>query len=170
MPTPPIMYVLAGPNGAGKSTVAAEVLPEFNTTIFVNADEIENQRQCPQLKAGKQMLAALHALRSSAVAVAFETTLAARSYIAFINDARASGYEIHLIYMWLCSPALAVSRVADRVRDGGHDILFDTIVRRYNRGLDNLRNCYLGIVDAWTICDNSTRLLKVVAEYDKRSG
>ncbi len=164
------MYILAGPNGAGKSTVAAQILPEFNTTIFVNADEIQKQRQCSQLEAAKQMLAALHALRSSSVTFAFETTLAARSYVAFIDDARASGYEVHLIYIWLRSPALAVSRVADRVRDGGHNIPVATIKRRYKRGLDNLLNNYLAIVDAWTLCDNSEGRLAIVAEYDQQLG
>lgn len=164
------MYILAGPNGAGKSTVAAQILPEFNTTIFVNADEIQKERQCSQLAAGRQMLAALHALRSSSVTFAFETTLAARSYVAFVNESQANGYFVHLTYIWVRSPSVAISRVADRVREGGHDIPVDTIKRRYWRGLDNLFDYYMGVVDAWTLCDNSDGKLVQIANGDLEHG
>ena len=46
----------------------------------------------------------------------------------------ASGYEFHLIYFWLSSPDLAVARVADRVRKGGHDVPEETIRQRYHAG------------------------------------
>lgn len=42
-----------------------------------------------------------------------------------------------------------------RVCFGGHDIPAATIRRRFQRGLENLRNHYLGIVDEWSIYDGS---------------
>lgn len=170
MATPPIIYVLAGPNGAGKSTVASQVLPEFNTTIFVNADEIEKQRQCTAMEAGQQMLAVLHALRESRVSFAFETTLAARSYVPFLKEASAYGYFNHLIYIWLRTPELAKSRVADRVREGGHHIPNETIERRYWRGVKNFNGLYARIVDGWAICDNSQDSLIPVAKNRNEEG
>lgn len=46
---------------------------------------------------------------------AFETTLATRSYINLIREAKAKGYEVTLLYFWLHSPEQAKERVAERV-------------------------------------------------------
>jgi len=52
-------------------------------------------------------------------------------------------------------PEFAIRRVERRVRFGGHDIPAATIRRRFQRGLENLRNHDLGIVDEWSIYDAS---------------
>jgi len=49
----------------------------------------------------------------------------------------------------------AIRRVERRVRFGGHDIPASTIRRRFQRGWENLRNHYLGIVDESSIYDAS---------------
>ena len=46
---------------------------------------------------------------------------------------------------------LAKSRVATRVKEGGHHIPADTIERRYKSGINNLFNIYLQVVDDWFI-------------------
>ena len=47
---------------------------------------------------------------------------------------------------------MAIERVASRVAQGGHDIPIPDIRRRYARGLKNLTNIYLPIVDdAWVL-------------------
>ncbi len=66
-----------------------------------------------------------------------------------------SGYRTHLLFLWLESAELAVSRVAERVRVGGHDVPEATIRRRYDSGLRNLFSLYLPVVDSWQVLDNS---------------
>jgi predicted ABC-type ATPase len=57
--------------------------------------------------------------------------------------------------LWLQSVELAISRVADRVRMGGHAIPEEVIRRRYIGGLKNFFNLYLPIADYWQFYDNS---------------
>lgn len=59
--------------------------------------------------------------------------------------------------MWLQSVDLAIERVAERVRRGGHHIPSPELRRRYKRGITNLFDLYMPLVDAWAVYDNSDR-------------
>ena len=66
---------------------------------------------------------------------------------------------------------MAVERVADRVRAGGHDIPEEVIRRRYERGVVNLIRTYKGIVDEWYLVDSSRKdSLRVIAEGTMLNG
>lgn len=54
--------------------------------------------------------------------LAFETTLATKSYKNLVTDATANGYSVTLIFFYLNSQDLAVKRVETRVKEGGNDI------------------------------------------------
>ena len=86
---------------------------------------------------------------------AFETTLASRSFAPWLVGLQRQSYRVHLIYLWLPSPELAVRRVAERVRLGGHGIPEEVIGRRYERSLNNFFRLYRPIADSWLIIDNS---------------
>lgn len=163
---PPVIYVLSGPNGSGKTTGASVVLPEFHTHEFVNADEIHKSLGpgASHMTAGRIMLERMKRLRDAKTSFAFETTLAARTYAGFLKDAQQSGFFIHLVFIWLRTPALAKARVALRVRRGGHDIPEADIERRYWRGLRNFFGLYSEVANAWTLCDNSGKAFVVVAQ------
>jgi predicted ABC-type ATPase len=81
--------------------------------------------------------------------------LAARSYASWLKRLRLQGYEVHLIFVWLRSVDLAIERVAERVRRGGHAIPPQEIRRRYQRGIDNLFELYIPLADSWAVYDNS---------------
>lgn len=85
----------------------------------------------------------------------FETTLAARSYASHIPDWKSKGYCISLFFLWLPTVELAIERVANRVRQGGHNIMEHTIRQRYERGLLNFHNLYRPLVDEWMFLDGS---------------
>lgn len=55
----------------------------------------------------------------------------------------------------LKDPDLAVLRVAERVKMGGHFVPKDTIHRRFHAGLKNFFNLYLPLADSWQMYDNS---------------
>lgn len=57
--------------------------------------------------------------------------------------------------MWIRSEELAISRVQERIRLGGHSVPESTIRRRYHAGLRNFFNLYRPIANAWKIYDNS---------------
>ncbi len=68
---------------------------------------------------------------------------------------RIDGYTVNLVFLWLPSVDLAVSRVANRVRQGGHGIPEMDIRRRFQAGLRNLRELYMPLCDNCWIYDAS---------------
>lgn len=167
----PNLYIIAGPNGAGKTSVAKTLLPQNLGIIeFVNADNIAAglspfSPESVAGDAGRLMLKRINELRDKQVHFAFETTLASRTFANFILTCKQSGYTTHLIYLWLSSVKLAQSRVAFRVEQGGHNIPTETIQRRYERSLHNLKSLYLPLVDYCEIY-NATENIQLIAQYE----
>ena len=139
--TLPTVIVLAGPNGAGKTTAAPRLLRDtLGVVEFVNADVIAQglagfDPDSAALEAGKIMFERIRSLADQRRSFAFETTLASRSLAPWIGRLVEAGYRFRLIFLWLLSPDMAVERVRDRARLGGHKIPANTIRRRYERGL-----------------------------------
>jgi predicted ABC-type ATPase len=159
--SPPKIVILAGPNGAGKSTSAAKLLRgALKVDEFVNADTIAQglsafAQDRVAFQAGRIMLARLAELAAARSSFGFETTLASRTYAPWLAELRASGYKVHIVFLWLSSPDEAVARVAERVRAGGHDVPEPTIRRRYDAGLKNLVTLYMPLADSWQLLNNS---------------
>jgi predicted ABC-type ATPase len=165
----PVLYVVGGANGSGKTTSALTLLPRLGVTEYVNADAIAAglsplNPESMAVQAGRLMLERLRTLANTDSDFAFETTLAARTFVPFLQHCKSRGYIISLVYFWLRSPELAVERVARRVASGGRSIPEEVIRRRYERGRKNLINLYLPLCDEWMILDNSERDYRVVAE------
>jgi predicted ABC-type ATPase len=110
------------------------------------------------------MIKRIEELLKSRKSFAFETTLAGRRNVPLIKSAMNTGYSVNLIYIWLACPELAIFRVADRVRQGGHPVPDETVRRRYSRGLVNFFQIYRPLANTWTLCDNSGKDLLVVAQ------
>ncbi len=158
---PPLVVVIAGPNGAGKSTTAPELLRRaLQVQEFVNADTIALglsalRPETAAFAAGRVMLARLKYLARVRADFAFETTLASRSFAPWLDQLSASGYRSHLAFLSLPSVELALSRVAERVRLGGHDVPSEVVGRRFRAGLENFFSLYRQRVDSWQVFDNS---------------
>jgi predicted ABC-type ATPase len=86
---------------------------------------------------------------------AFETTLAGRNFARGIVEWRSAGYHISLIFLSLPSPDLAIGRVAERVRQGGHPVPNEVVRRRFSRGRELFETLYKPLVDTWMLYDNS---------------
>lgn len=86
---------------------------------------------------------------------AFETTLAGRGYLRLIGRWQEAGYEVKLIFLQLANAEEAIARVAQRVKQGGHNILESVIRRRFAAGRDNFEKLYSARVDAWAVYENS---------------
>lgn len=161
MPRARKVLIIAGPNGAGKTTFAREFLPnEAGCPVFVNADLIAAglapfAPEGAALRAGRLMLREIDRHFLAHENFAFETTLAGRTYLPRIGKWRASGYHVKLIFLKLGSAEDAIARVAERVRQGGHDVPAATIRRRFAAGLANFERYYAPQVDEWALYDNS---------------
>ena len=148
------LYIIGGCNGAGKTTASYTVLPDvLECKEFVNADEIARglspfNPESMAIEAGRLMLQRIDELLKSRQNFSIETTLATRSYTRLVRRAQEQGYKVNLIYFWLSSPDLAIQRVAQRVRNGGHNIPKEVVIRRYQAGKQeefpkNLHDLYL---------------------------
>jgi predicted ABC-type ATPase len=155
------IIIIAGPNGAGKTTFAREFLPnEADCPIFVNADLIAAglapfAPETAALQAGRLMLQELDKHFNASTSFAFETTLSGRAYLRLIDQWQAAGYRVKLLFLKLESAEEAIARVAQRVRQGGHNIPEEVIRRRFISGLKNFETLYAPKVDAWALYDNS---------------
>jgi len=166
----PSVIALAGPNGAGKSTAGPKLLKEtLGVTEFVNADVIAQglsgfSPESMAFAAGRIMLGRLKQLAHHRRTFAFETTLSGRAHARWLARLLAEGYQFHLTYLWLASPELALARVADRVRQGGHNVPRATVERRYHAGLRNFFHLYRTMATNWRLYDNSAgRFPRLVA-------
>ena len=147
------IQIVAGPNGAGKTTFVQNYLDRYvDCDEFLNADLIAAglspfapEREA--VAASQIFLERLNKLEQGERSFALETTLAARSYKDRIRNWKSLGFTVNLMFLWLPSPEFAIQRVAERVIQGGHNIPEPDIRRRYDRGLKNLFNVYLPIVD-----------------------
>ena len=155
------VMIIAGPNGAGKTTFAGEFLPnEAGCPNFVNADLIAAglapfAPDTAAFRAGRLMLAEIHNNARRGESVAFETTLSCRHYARLIPQWQLAGYTAKLFFLKLVSPELAIARVRQRVKTGGHDVPEAIIRRRFAAGLRNFESLYKPVVDEWALYDNS---------------
>ena len=160
MSAPPRALIIAGPNGAGKTTFARAFLPaEAGLLRFINADLIAAglapfAPETAAIRAGRLMLQeAAHSVQRGE-SFAIETTLSGLGYLRHIADWRARGYCVTLYFLTLPDAQTAIRRVAERVRQGGHDIPEPVIRRRFAAGLHNFEHHYRHAVDDWILFDN----------------
>ena len=155
------VLIIAGPNGAGKTTFAREFLPaEAHCPMFINADLIAAglspfSPDAEAMKAARLMLEAMDEYTTKGESFAFETTLSGRGYANRIHQWQRAGYRVSLYFLSLTSPELAIARVAERVRQGGHDVPEAIIRRRFAAGLKNFSGIYRSLVNDWVLFDNS---------------
>lgn len=164
------LYIIAGCNGAGKTTASFTILPEIiECKEFVNADEIARglspfQPEKVSFESGRIMINRINDLLKENESFAFETTLSTRSYKNKILQAKKKGYTVTLLFFWLNNIELAKERVKIRVIEGGHNIPQDVIERRYLKGIYNLFDIYLPIIDGALIFDNSFGKHQLIAQ------
>ena len=156
-----MIIIIAGPNGAGKTTFARAFLPaEAGVPRFINADAIAAglaafAPETAAIRAGRLMLAEIGLCVKRGESFAFETTLSGLTYLRHIAAWRALGYRVSLYFLSLPNVEMAIGRVAERVRQGGHNIPEPVIRRRFASGLANCQHHYKMAVSDWMLYDNS---------------
>lgn len=167
----PQAVVIAGPNGAGKTSAAPDLLASaVGIGAFVNADVIAQglsgfSPESAAFEAGRVMLQRLDELARDREDFAFESTLAGRAVRGRLLNLVGSGYEVHLFYLWLPTPELAVARVRRRVEAGGHDVPEPVIRRRFWKSLVNFDRLYRPVATSWRLYDGTALArLSLIAE------
>ena len=162
------IVIIAGPNGAGKTILAREFLPnEAHCLIFINADLIAAglspfAPELADIKAGKLMLRTIDENIVKGESFAFETTLSGKGYARDIPRWQSLGYHVKLVFLQLPDAETAIARVAERVRQGGHNVPEATIRRRFDAGVRNFNQLYQPLVDAWFLFDSAGEIPTLV--------
>lgn len=128
---------------------------------FVNADTLAQglsafRPQDVAIEAGRITLNRLDALEAQFKSFAFESTLASQGLGRRLERLKAHGYKIHIVFLWLPTADLAIARVGERVRAGGHDVPPDAVRRRFARGRRNFVTVYRPLADTWRLYDGSS--------------
>ncbi|MBP9727067.1 MAG: zeta toxin family protein [Gammaproteobacteria bacterium] len=173
----PHLIIIAGSNGSGKTTAAPALLQDsLQVDDFVNADVIAQglcafQPEKAAIQAGRIMLRRIHLLAQTQADFAFETTLASRTFATWIPQLKQQGYQFHLIFLWLRDVELAILRVKERVKTGGHAVPEETIRRRYVSGLKNFFRLYRPLANSWQFYDNANAdRLSLIAFENNNNG
>ena len=155
-------YIIAGPNGAGKTTFATEFLPLYaNCRNFINPDLLARafspfDPDAGMFRAGRVVLERIAEFSEAKKDFAFETTLSGRGYVPLLRRMKATDFRLHLFYLWIPSPELALLRIRDRVESGGHNVPERDVRRRFGRTLGNLFTLYRPLLDTLHFFDNSS--------------
>lgn len=172
----PEFVLIGGPNGAGKTTAAQHLLPAaLGIREFVNADEIARglspfNPEGSAIAAGRLAIERAHALAASGTSFGMESTCSGRSHARMLQRFRALGYRLSLLFLWLPTAQAALDRVARRVREGGHHVPAEIVVRRYRAGARNLSRLYLPLAELALIYDNSGTSGRLIAERHPGEG
>jgi predicted ABC-type ATPase len=98
-----------------------------------------------------------------------ESTLSGHAQAAILKEAKGAGYKVEIHYLWLPSPALAVRRVAQRVKKGGHHIPTEDIHRRYRRSVVNFVRIYAPLADYWAVWENTREPVRLLLSSRRAS-
>jgi predicted ABC-type ATPase len=156
------ILMVAGPNGAGKTTLTQRLIVNSSMLYeFINVDDIARSLapihpESMALTSSKLMIKRLKELLDSNKSFAFETTASGTNYLRHLKSAQSKGYEINLTFLWLANPEQAIKRVAQRVRQGGHHVAEEVIIRRYYLGLKNLIKYYVPLANSVLVMDSSS--------------
>lgn len=133
----PVLHLLAGPNGSGKSTFVERVLQPVTHLPFINADVIAKE-----MWPGAESVHAYEASRIAAVqreemmregrSFISETVFSHESKFELVEMAFKMGYLVQM-HVIMVPVELSVSRVAERVLRGGHEVPEQKIRDRHAR-------------------------------------
>ena len=127
-----IYTIIGGVNGVGKSSFTG-VLKERSSDlgVIVDVDRITAELGGNSLAGGKAALRKINDCIDKGISFTQETTLSGRKTEATAKQVKELGYHVRLFYIGLDTAEESLSRIANRVKRGGHNIPQDDVVRRF---------------------------------------
>jgi predicted ABC-type ATPase len=161
----PVFTLIAGINGAGKTTYynKMDVADKERLGLRISPDKLFLEYG-DILAGGKAALKLKTKCFEEKLSFHQETTFTGRSILKSTDEAKLIGYTVNLIYISVGSAEIAIERVANRVKVGGHSVSDADIIRRYPESLKNL-NEQICKFDNVRLIDNTrehTRVLEYV--------
>lgn len=163
-PDAPALWIIAGPNGSGKSSAygMASVDQPSGSIWIINPDLLAKriadheimEPVAANVAAVQRIEAWLDASIDAHQTIGVETVLSTPKYRRLVEHARARGFGINLIYVFLDSVELNIERVRTRVLKGGHDVPEDRIRARRGRSFDQF-GWFCEAADRVDVYDNS---------------
>lgn len=95
-----------------------------------------------------------HKLLASKTSFTFETVMSSPDKVDFLQKAQQAGFRTYLYYVATEDPEINISRVSNRVKEGGHPVPEDKIRKRYQGSLALLPQA-VEFADRAFIFDNS---------------
>lgn len=83
-----------------------------------------------------------------------------------MQQARAQGYKVNLVYVGLDKAQTSNVRVSIRMQAGGHSVSEADIMRRFGRSLSNLPKA-IRVADRSFVLDNSARQYRLLFSIEK---
>lgn len=177
MPHAPNLTVFAGPNGSGKTTLTRPMLQSLRERgiDYMNPDDVAKEKfggwEAPGafLKTVTYVEDWRNECLRNRRSFAFETVLSTIEKVQFIDKARQAGFFVRLFYVGTIDPAINVARVAQRVREKGHNVPTDKIISRYYKSINN---CLAACQTASTalVYDNSVDNARHRLIFETRNG
>ena len=161
------LYIIAGANGSGKTTFALSYTA-LNNLYFINADEIAKSYDPKDIskykvKAGKEFFRQLQINLDGQNSFMIESTLSGKYLKDVIIKAKEKKFKVVLLYLFLETENENISRVKNRVLNGGHDVPKEDIKRRYYRSRELFWNTYKDMADKWVLFFNGDDDYEMVA-------
>lgn len=172
----PRFWIVAGPNGSGKSTAygQGDVAGLDGSVWIINPDLLTVRlRDTEDLEAMAANLAAVQRIErwlDASIAVhqtiGVETVLSSPKYRRLVEKAKAHGFEVCFVYVYLDSVDLQLDRIRARVAKGGHDVPPDKVATRRERSFEQMPWFFVNAERAW-VFDNSGDIPDLVAYRDR---
>lgn len=150
--------------------------PEFfANSKRLNTDEIlqamggDWRKDRDNFKAMREEIKQLHAALDHGQSIHVETTLAGqgKDQLNLIDRAHKNGFEVTLLYLALKNAKIAITRVHERVKKGGHGVLDEVVKKRYSQSNHSLPAVAFKS-DNVVIYDNSQKFVSVYRrEHDQ---
>lgn len=144
----PTIFLIAGPNGAGKTTFYETVLKSRIAAPFINADLIQRDELEDSSMEASYRAAEIAGVRRAACidngkSFVTETVFSHPSKLELLIGARASGFRVFVFHLGLPSADLAVARVKERAKEGGHPVPENKVRERFVRNAPLIRRAVL---------------------------
>lgn len=160
----PELVFVCGCNGAGKSTLSYSTIKQYGELYYIDPDRIAKEMNLSIIETGRKVSEIIKNFLNQKISFLKESTLTSKFDFSIVKQAKNIGFKTTLIYVGIDDAELAILRVKERVKNGGHSVPEEDIRRRYERSLANLTKAIL-IFDNTFVYDNTDSEYNIVAKF-----